>query len=616
VSQAPETVTQHRLIQHLAALLRAIGDASNDPTRLDELLDALVGIGGVFASAVLLAGGYAGGPFVITATRRESGEQARSWMRWPLRRLFVRMKPAVIFDPIGAGRQALAIPLSHGAARWVVVARLTEAACGCAYDDFLAVIENVTISPSSGECALDSRIPAGQFEPAVVSFALDDDLRDRLDEALSKREWPLAHFQRFGPLTRRLQQSVPDVIVVGTPLLSNPVSAITSIHRIANYSGLRMLAFCPDDFRPRQSSALIDRYLRNDASEAAIFKAVKELAYESTALRRSWSREEHVLAARRAADLFTAQALVIFAAERAAEIMRGWACCCLFNGGAVYRAEEPRRRQPVLNSIPKGFLNGSKIFAPVFDDDFIAEVTDDPRDRDALLAMRPASAATLALVSNDGQHHGVLVAFSAERQVAESAFEALDGLAQLVVRRFDELRCVAPIPELQKESFWERVRDGAFALDVYRSADCAIPWRYRILAQTRGLWTLNIDERSAAARELERLGSGSPAERLRGYVADSPFFAATIDFASQTMEYATEGFSVPSILNRPGPTATVSESAGRAIGTVVLKSPAKALVCDAELWSWLRGRVGRGASLRAVLERERPTGLASVITLG
>ena len=88
-----------RTIKDLATLLRAVAAAGEDPDKLEDLLDIVTALDGIFEGAVMFKGGYGGGSFVIASSRGLSGEAARSWLRWPLRRLFARMKPARILDP-------------------------------------------------------------------------------------------------------------------------------------------------------------------------------------------------------------------------------------------------------------------------------------------------------------------------------------------------------------------------------------------------------------------------------------------------------------------------------------------------------------------------------------
>ncbi len=609
-------MTTGRTIKDLATLLRAVAGAGEDPDKLEDLLDVVTALGGTFEGAVLFKAGYGGASFVIASSRGLSREAARSWLRWPLRRLFARMKPARILDPARGDRAALAIPFSHRNDRRVLVAPLAEPASALGSDDFLASVESVTIPRDSAASPL---LPVAlSLAPKVTSFAACSALHDRLSSALARRGWPVECVSTFGKLTRRMQASLPDIVVVDAAELSDPVSAITSIHRIADRGALCVLAFYREE--PHVLfPAVVDRWLPHDASETTIFKTIKKLAQEASALRHASLHEERVMAQRRALSAANANELARLAAERAAEAVGGWACCSLISeSGTVHRAEHPPSPQPVLASIPKGFLTGTRSFYAVFDDEFLDELTDAPKDRSAFLSLRPASAASIALVSQDGYHRGVLVACSVDRPAETQAFEVLANLADVVVDRFEELRAgVTPIPELQKERFWERLRDRMIDLDVYRSADCAIPWRYRQVTETRGLLTLNLEEDGDAVSSLMESSFHLPlADAFRGRDVSAPFFVATIDAASQAMDYATVGFSAPMLFDRPGPAATIGRTRGITTGTARLDSSANTVVCDGALWTWLSQRLGSADSLPALLDREKPAGFASIITLG
>ena len=608
-------MTAGRSLVELAALLRAIAAAGDDPEKLDALLDVVAGLGTIFDGAVLFKGGPGGDSFVVAAQRGSSTGGVRSWMRWPLRRLFSRMKPARILDPTRPQRAALAIPFSHVNDRSVLVAPLVEADAMPGNDEFFAALESLTIPRDSPASPLQPvLLSAG---PSVTSFGVSAKIHDRISSALARRGWSVERAGSFGELCVRLQHAVPDIIAVDLTELDDPVSAITSIHRVADYAPLCVLAFYADPPRGPFAS-LVDRWLPHDASDAAIFLTIKQLGREAAALQRHVLREERVSAQRDALSASSANELTRIAAERAAEILGGWGACFLLNdSGTVYRAEHPQGPHALLRSIPKAFLSGTRTFHTIFDERFLDELTDDPKERDALSSLRPLSAACLALVSHDGFHRGVLAGCAFDRRADTQAFDALDDLARVVVDRFDRLRDgVGSIPELRRERFWDRLRDRAIELHVYRSADCAIPWRYREITQTRGLLTFNVDEKEASIARLSDPSFRRPlVEAFCDRSASRPFFAATIDAGTHAMDYATLGFSAPILLGRAAPAATIEQAGGMTTGVARLDSSSNAIVCDGRLWTWLSARLASVDDLSRLLDRERPGGLASIISL-
>src|SRR5262249_16858739 len=152
-----------------------------------------------------------------------------------------------------------------------------------------------------------------------------------------------------------------------------------------------------------------------------IFKAFKDLARDASSLRRAHAQDADVAAKRQAQTSLTPTELARFAARRASEIMHGWACCVLFNEwGAVYRAEDPATSTPVFSTIPKSFLSEA-FFDLRVGDRFLSEVTDNPVERMALMALKPLSGATLPIAFENGEHFGVLIACSRHRWADSAA---------------------------------------------------------------------------------------------------------------------------------------------------------------------------------------------------
>jgi hypothetical protein len=610
-------VKTDRAVKDLAALLGAISAAAEEPSALERLLNSLLNLTPFFTGAVLFTG-YGGGAFVATASRSMSAPQTRAWLGWPLRRLFIRMKPSRIFDPAGSGREALAIPFAHGSRRWVALAALRDPAELAPHDDFFQALESITIPANGPAFSPHVRTEIVPVDPAIASFALSDDIHRRLLAAVSTRAWPLERIESFGALARRLQDSVPDIIAVDLRMLREPMSAIARIHRIADYGALRILAFGTPALPHHRSSVVVDRFLPHDASEEVIFKSIKDLANEGAFLRRNLAREEHVFSRRLSEAALTFQEIADLAAEKAAAIMGGWGCCFLLNGAAIYRAENPLGPQPVFRCVPNNFLSGLSAFDAEYRSEFLDELTGDPSERLVFEGMQPLSASTIVLVSETGRHLGVLVACSTERRAGPESFEALEALAAIIVGRFGRLvQSDGHIPQLQKERLWERLHDGMLRLDVYRSSDCSIPWRYRFVSETRGLLTLNLDENAALTHRLldGPLDGPSLAKIVAERRAPAPFFVAGIDFSAHTIDFATQGFSPPILLNHPGPGTLIAATGGIATGSAELHSAANAVVCDGALWNWLRSRPEATRHLDSALDREAPAGMASIITL-
>ncbi|MBV8067994.1 MAG: GAF domain-containing protein [Candidatus Eremiobacteraeota bacterium] len=609
------------MIEELAAIVKEIDAAAADSERLKPFLSTLVDMpAGLFSAALLLMGNYGGGPFVLVAARNYNSQARRAWMRWPLRRLFTRMKPSRIVSPFGSGDMALAIPFSFSEQRFVVVAPLRRTVSSREYDGFFTVLESLTVPEAERSWPALPGIPATPMDPTIVGFALCDELYERIEAPLRHRGWRFQRVLTYGDLWRSLPDLTPDVIAVDAAELIDPLSAITSIHRAADSPALRIVVFADEPLAAQGAAPVVDRTLPHETSGEALFLAFKEVARESAVHRRARIADADASAKRLAATSLTLQELATFLAERAADIMHGWAHCALLNEyGAVSRAESPSLPRPVFSAIPKSFLSEAPFFELHVGERFLAELTDEPFERMAFEALKPLSGASFPIVVADGERRGVLVTCSRRRWADSTAFEALDRLARMAAGRLAELQpSRRTIPEFRQERLWERLRDRALGVDIYRSADCVTPWRYRALTATSGLLTLGLADDTGLHLQLagsSATGEGVVARTLVRAAGHRPSFAATIDFSMQAMSYASIGFSPPVTLSRSGPTGSISSSGNVTAGVATLASAEGAVVCDAGLWRWLSGR-GAGYNLRALLDEETPVGLASIVTLG
>jgi hypothetical protein len=615
---AAEAFVNAPRIEQLAGLMQAISNAAIRPSGIQTLVDALFENGDIFENVVVLRGGYGGAPFVVASAFECSAEEARGWMRWPLRRLFIDMKPSRIHEPFGDAGPALAIPFSYGIQRIVVIARLRWETRSAQHAAFFSALESITITTADVGTTLPEGIPETALEPEIVAFALEHPLHTQVGESLARRGWEFEHIDAFGKLTRRLRERPPDVLLVDGASLHDSVGAVARVHRIADYGPLRVLAFGSDAEMPLNSARLIDRVLSRDAGADTIFRAIKELALQSNALRRTFAAESDAGAARTAFATLSPQELADYAAERASQIMHGWAACILVNEyGAVFRAEFPNKGRPIFQSIPKTFVAGESVFESNVGDDFFEVVSDNFLEQQALMDLRPTSAAAIPLTV-DGQTYGAIVACSQERRADSHFFESLHRFGTLVAARFQKLQPTRfALPELQKDRLWDRLRDRMLHLDVYRSQGCTIPWRYRIFKDAWGLLTLGIDDDAPIVSELETKSNKFtvPAPpSLRNFTARESCFAATIDFSTRSMRYASRGFSPPLAFERSGPNAVSRKVRGEESGVATLAGDG-AVICDQRLWNWLRARGSSVESLTAVLDRETPVGLASLVTL-
>jgi hypothetical protein len=606
------------VIEELAALVEAIDRAAKSADALPALLLTLRGdLSDLFSDAALLKGGRGGGAFV--AVRSHGFVGFRTWMRWPLRRLFARMQPSRITNPCALDKHALAIPFSYHAERYVVLASLTKRACDADCRGFFQILERMTVPTIDRVSSASTEIPATPMEPVILGFCICDELFERIRGTLQHRGWTFERLTSFQHLWNRLQQGVPEVIAVDLDEMHLPLAAMIGIHRAADSAMLRIVGFGSARFNQYGAVPVIDCVLAHDEDRETIFKTFKNLALDASAVRQAQAIDADAAATRQAKASLSLSELAGFAAERAADLMHGWACCVLFNEwGAIFRSEHPALARPVLTGVPKSFL--SEAFYDLrAGDDFLREITEQPDERMALLALKPLSAATLPIVFDNGERCGVLVACSRHHWADSAAFEALKRLARVIAAR---VRAIAPghhrIPEFTHDRRWERLRDRAFAIDVYRSADCSIPWRYRPLSDTSAILTIGVNdeaERRIAQSELPKDWDGETTQLAASLNDGVPSFAAAIDFTGQSMAYATRGFTPPTPLRVSGPTGALRNAHGITTGRAALRSDTEAAIFDAALWSWLRLR-NSGRQLRPLIDEAMPPGFASIVTLG
>jgi hypothetical protein len=619
VSATTEHVTTRPPIEELARLVGAISAAAKKPNAVASCFDAFTASHDLFTSVILFKGGYAGSAFVIASSSGRPRYEVRSWMRWPLRRLFINMQPLRIENLVDRNLTALAVPFSHGIDRWLIIATMSDTARSPDYDAFFGALESLTVACGAAATSFNGEQPPAAMEPVITGFALAPELRGRANGALARRGWTMQHIAKFSELSQSLRRSAPDVVAIDASQLDDCVAAAAGIHRIAECGPVRVLAFDSSERSLLNSAGLVDRVLPHDSEPQAIFRAIKELALESGALRQLLAAESGNVAQVEVSKALSPQELAAFAARSVSNIVGGWAYCVLLNEyGAVYRAQSPGEPHLPMHSIPKAYLSGSRLFHETPSHEFLNTITDDPFERQALLNMHPTSAATIALVSEDRRHCGVIVACSLERRIDSHIFETLDRFGRVAGTRFGRLQPSRQhFVELRKERAWERLHDHMLHVDVYRSSGCTVPWRYRTFEDAWGLLTLGLEDDTELIQRLQQSARGSavPAvPHVEDLVRDAPCFAATIDFCSQTMHYSSRGFSPPLFFEGIGPRATSRSSRSTVTGVATLDGN-EAVICDGALLSWLRERTGRIERLAHVLESEQPAGFASVITL-
>ena len=606
----------HPPLERLSTILRALEDGATDRTRMEALLAVMAWE--PFEGAGLFAASPDGLAFLLLASHGADPRALRSWKRWPLRRLFARMKPARIADPAGSNTFALAVPFVHGARSYVVVAPVRGNMLTPQNERFFEALESITIPRVENPTPILDEIPIGPLEPSIVGLSLCPSLESRVRALLLARGWALTEaFSSARSFYGRVAEIAPDLVVVDGDELANPANTLRLVNR-ATQATLQILTFrsAPAAYKV---DALSDCTLPHDAEDLQIFAALKKLVRKIGPTRAADSRR---VAASDNQDLHGLDApedLARFAAVRAAETVGGWAGVALVSeSGTVHLAEYPRRKFPILSRIPPGFLLDRPLFQLHVDGRLIDEVADENGARADLMSLQPVSGAVIPI---EGRRRiGVITAVSMVRAADSEVFEELVQLGRGLGKRYQQIADRRSlIPEFARAGRWERWSAKALDVAVYRSHDCAIPWRYHALSAARGLLTLGDIDGARVCRSLADAFEPESADvtpTLARCVAGPQQFAAVLDSEAKSIVYAAHDFSPPLVLGARGPSGVIDAGARVTTGVAALGPTAEAVVCDRRLWQWFGESGTTLRRLPSLLDERTPPGMALLITLG
>ena len=533
------------------------------------------------------------------------------------------MKPTRIAHPAGLEGRALAVPLRYGARRFVVVAPLASQPSDAAREAFFSILESVTIPFREEPPAASADVPASDANPRIVALALCDRLRADFTELLRRRGWSLQIRWSMRQLYDLIatdpdsNPARPDLIIVDLQELHDPVGVLRMI-RHADAGDARVVAFESAASLGPEGRALADILLPHSAGKNEMFAALKSAVQAIPESLQARFERRHRAAQDRFDRIHSPDRLAAVAAGQASEIMAGWAGVALLSpSGALYRSEQPQFGGAILSSIPAAFLDDRPLFCSAVDEGFLEAVFDDVRQQQALLELSPISAAAIPLISGR-QRLGLVLATSRFESAPAEAFEALERLARSLTKRFAELTSRASaLPQFTRDAYWQRWSHDRLDVAVYRSAECEIPWHYRPIGASRGILVVGMPEN----RQLQRRLTEEPAlerRELSGALAASleraEGFASLLDGDRRTMLYATRKFPPPLVVGEPGPHLVMSASRDVTMGSAALEESRGIVICNDALRPWLDASPPI-EQLREFLERERPSGFASLLTL-
>jgi len=602
-------------LDDLAAIVSEINAAARDRTRLSGLLNVLAECE-IFESVVALGCKESYKQFV-TFDARGSRDGADGWKSWPLQRLFDSMLLRRVAHPSRA-ISALAIPLDYGDERRVVFATLSDWALGADLQPFFSALESFAVPRGVRETALPENIPVSPVEPRVVCYRLCPTVQAVVDEMLERRGWRATVPRNFFELRRAVETIGPDVVFCDFDNDMDPMGTVLRMHSLLTIES-KLVAFGNDKFHYLERQALVDTVLDHDASEPEIFSVLKRFARRIPELRKTRLRGMTAGFELALRDSSTPAELSATGARVAAGLMSGWASLHLVSEtGTTYASEHPRTRTPVLTALPKTFLSDLPLFQLRVDERFYREISDDRRVVGALEMLHPLSAASIPLRQADFPV-GSLVSVSRDAVVDSMTFQALDGFAGAVTRRFQEFsKGPALAPLFQLSGVWECVHHGDLEFAAYRSRSSAMAWDYRSIRPDFGLLVAGDEIDFPSTRTL----SPNPRmaeEELADFVvkardARRRLFVAACNPLASTITYAATGFPAPLLFDAAGPAGSVSARASVVRGRIEIVPPAGFLVWDAPLQRWLVQEGVEVQTITETLEDLRPPGVAIVIT--
>lgn len=519
------------------------------------------------------------------------------------------MQPRRIVHPT-VSLSALAIPLDYGGERYVVLALVgNDAFEQC--ESFFETLENLSVPRAQSDENPPAVVPLAPTDPRIVTFGFCASLEWVLGGILGRRGWTMRAVPHLSELRKTIQAASPDLIFVDLTHLPDPYRSVLRMHGMLDEETTLVGWSDTPENGDLVRQGLVDCCIEHDASESVMFDLLKRCvrgvdATRKTRLRRVTDRAE--------ADLLTATTaheLCVAGARCAAEVMHGWAAVHLVNAsGDVFAAERPALAEPVLAAIPKAFLSDTPLYQFRADERFFEEMSDDRRVREALVRMGAVSAASIPLQCGE-RRLGALATVSHDAEVDSCAFEALDGFARTMTRRFEQLAINVPLYE--RNGVWQCIRHGLLELAVYRSRSSSVTWDYHKVGPALGVLSIGTQLDSGALNRMAAFGSEAVMPFLERDMGERSAFVAACNPIARTLAFAARGFSPPVFFDSRGPVGALTAKGDTICGKTSIRSSGL-LIADAQLRRWFEREGVVTESITELLEDLQPPGLAVVVT--
>lgn len=597
----------------LQKLLPLLDEAAEDASALPRLCRMFLELPGRLFESVTILRSRPFEPFLILERHGDFHQADRSWTRWPLHRLFLRRRPAVIQNPDLLGR-ALALPFLHGGVRSVVLAPLAREKLSMSEEANLAVLQSVSLIPTKL-----ARATAPIDDPTFLWLGNDNGLSTRFEAVLRRRGWKLRMCTSFSDVRHGQSLHAFAVLCIDAQL-PNAAHVVRTLRMMEGSEGaaLAVVTIGSLDMSAAELSALVDETIDPAADDRKVVAALKNALRRGAAARIREFEASIDQAKAVIREMRTAEDLSVEAARVAALVIEGWANVQLMDSsGLICLGEYPVAARPVASDIPNFFFDTWPLVKTAVDEQFYEYASSDEAARRRMRLLNFRSGVCVPL--SDGQRIvGTLVAASTKSARDRDELKALVAFSQEIVDQLRRIRERPVVPEFYREKSWTYVRDGSTEVHVYRSPDASMAARFFRIDATFSVLLIAEprchEEIIAIVLEAE-LQSTNPATTLAGLARariGGPFLLATIDRATQSLTFAGRDLSPPVLWNAPGPHGELVSVSGAFIGTFSLQRSGAAYFSDMDLVTYADQPLDK---IRADIERSAPPGIFAAVIM-
>jgi hypothetical protein len=553
-------------------------------------------------------------------------EDPRTWLRWPLRRLFTVRHACIITNPSDS-RRALALPLIASRHRYVIVAALRTDNLDQAQSAFLEALQSITIR-------LPSRAVANETIPRFAWFGEDQRLAERLCRIAATRGWELQAVRSFGHALMLLESDAVDVALVDDAAIKEPLYALRAMRHAARVGDAPILYFSLDD-PGTEVRALVDDCIATNAADGELVKALKGSAQ---LIPRTRSRALHARVRRIDENLRSCKNYdeLARACANAAVVLGGDAVSVMLADemGFIHSAHIAQRGDVFEDRWPTPFVTGEAVMHTHAGERFFEDVFDDAVYARRVRELRPISGAAIP-ISDGAEIIGTLLAFSTGRAMFAPEFDALSEMAERTGRAFAALRSTS-----NANGAWQRIALRDAFVDVYRGSRAHA--LIRVDAQDGAVGIVALEAQGEAAvtfadwllrQVLDKASHDEPAAELYDLLRQAHdgmggMLLAVLG-ADDRLTYACSGLPPPIHVPLSGPVPAIAPARMGKAGTLVPEQRSLTLICSNELAEQIetarlvsavqRGLRGGGMSVAHVLPElsrsEKTLAFASIVML-